>query len=732
MNIIHPYNNVNFGSVKNNYEFIPFHPVSVTSEMLGTSIEELYQHNNPNKRSWECSRLCSFPQEIIIRLNKRSHVKYILLRSKINRPSPEVMIYLADGGTHSYLDISYRKLTVSKEITDEGQTIKVDGIGNYIKIIFTKQSQKTLDNPFGQVSLSQCKFFGKEINHLQYYDEMSSNICEEDKGNIDSILIELGLPLNDPVFFITDSNYEIAPVDENTKMTLKDLILILKRSEYAKDYEMMKRIKTDIKQIFLIGNEILRLERELGYSKAKENFEKCIEIREKLNILNKKRDSYDIVYETSRFEKLIAFDRPSTADILAEEENLLKKQKVEKKEIVLKKEEEKIERNDNRMINKGNTSVSYQDNSKYVSYIKSDVNSKKNEVSEDYYNQGDKDLEPYFNPFARKAKTKLEIADKTSIEKLKRLQVLNIAGVRLFSAMLSLDWTLREAAILAFHEFLKSPLLPRYNNKTINLFNCAVELSKIGVEDKINQIYIESLQVISTALNPPICGEDISPSHIQKQIKYFIPIIIKKISELNLRQRDHSLITLISIFKHPALNIGELVKGCLDIIERKDGITPDKQPAFVLLARLEIVLRVIEEYGVDNSLWDWYPVFNELIIPSLFHSSPDCKLVSQQITILLYQIIGEDIKIMIEDPMKSIKPQIRNQILQRIKEISISNKRLKKEKADDKSIRNNNENSIYDNNFNSEQRGLKSILENVTENENQFDGSVSLNKEYSK
>lgn len=120
------------------------------------------------------------PTGDIIRLNKRSHVKYILLRSKINRPSPEVMIYLADGGTHSYLDVSYRKLTVSKEITDEGQTIKVDGIGNYIKIIFTKQSQKTLDNPFGQVSLSQCKFFGKEINHLQYYDEMSSNICEEE------------------------------------------------------------------------------------------------------------------------------------------------------------------------------------------------------------------------------------------------------------------------------------------------------------------------------------------------------------------------------------------------------------------------------------------------------------------------------------------------------------------------------------------------------------------------
>ena len=58
------------------YEFIPFHPASVTSEMVGTSVEELFQHNYPSKRSWECSRMGVFPQELIVRLNQRSHVKY--------------------------------------------------------------------------------------------------------------------------------------------------------------------------------------------------------------------------------------------------------------------------------------------------------------------------------------------------------------------------------------------------------------------------------------------------------------------------------------------------------------------------------------------------------------------------------------------------------------------------------------------------------------------------------
>ena len=74
---------------KQTYEFLTFHPVSVTSEMVGTSIDELLMHNFPTKKSWENSRLSSFPQEIIIRLNYRSHMKYVLIKAKVSRPIPE-------------------------------------------------------------------------------------------------------------------------------------------------------------------------------------------------------------------------------------------------------------------------------------------------------------------------------------------------------------------------------------------------------------------------------------------------------------------------------------------------------------------------------------------------------------------------------------------------------------------------------------------------------------------
>ena len=95
---------------KYSYEFISFHPVAVTSEMLGTSIEELVMHNFPNKRSWECTRLCKFPQEIVLRFNYRSLLKYVLLRAKHNRPINGAIIYIADGVGGNFNDLQYRKL----------------------------------------------------------------------------------------------------------------------------------------------------------------------------------------------------------------------------------------------------------------------------------------------------------------------------------------------------------------------------------------------------------------------------------------------------------------------------------------------------------------------------------------------------------------------------------------------------------------------------------------------
>ena len=196
---------------------------------------------------------------------------------------------------------------------------------------------------------------------------------------------------------------------------------------------------------------------------------------------------------------------------------------------------------------------------------------------------------------------------------------------------------------------------------------------KYACDDKVVQIYLDGIKIQATALAPPVCGNDIDPNLIQKSTQIFIPKFIKKISELNLRARDLTMTTLIAIFKHPALNIGDLIKGCMDILEKKDGITPDKQPWNILLARLEVILHVLEEYGIDENCWDWYPVFTELIIPSLFNQNPDCRMVAVELCVILYKLVGDDIKIIIND-VDNLKPNLRESINNRFDEFDLVNK----------------------------------------------------------
>ena len=669
------------------YEFIPYHPVSVSSEMVGTTIEELLMHNFPTKNSWENSRLGQYPEEVIMRMNHRSHIKYVLLRAKINRPIPAVDLYIGDGVFGNFNDTQYLKVASAYNITEDGSTIKVDGIGNYIKLVFTKGNIKTLSNPFGQVSIAQLKLFGKKVNHLIYYEENLQKEEQEKNANVDRILIQMGLPITNEYNLAYDQNYEIAPVDEETKITIRDMLQISRKAEASKDYEILRKIKEDIKKAFFYGNEILNCDRELEIAKSKDDYDKCILLRKKRDELSARRDNLDVIYETTRYERMILMKRPSTADILADQEykdrlrreqlererlerERLERERLERERMLREKEEKKepiVEPyDDNKDRNRGGRTGG---RVRFVEYISQKEKQKKEEfLDELQYNQGDKDLEPYFVPRAKLAGGIIPTPDINKLRRAHRQGILTVMGVRLFSALIGDDWKMREAAVRAFLDYIENPLLPRYLNKTFPLFQACIEVCKYASDDKVIQIYLEGLKILQTCLAPPICGNDIEPSFIQKSVKYFLPIYIKKISEFNDKQRDLTMKAIIDIFRHPALNVGELVKACLDIVESNNGVTPDKQPWNVLLARLEIILHILDEYGIDESLWDWYNVFVELIVPSLFHQKPDCRLVAEEICILLYKFVGSDIRNFINN-LSNLKPNLSEKLNSRMNEI---------------------------------------------------------------
>ena len=733
------------------FEFIPFIPVSATSEMVGTTIEELLQHNFPNKNSWENSRFAHYPEEIILRLNHRSEVRFILLRAKIDRPIPKIEIYLGDGVFGNFNDTKYIKLATYYNITENGATIKVDGIGNFLKLVFPIGNMKTQNNPFGQVSLSQLKIFGKKINHLLYFNENVPNYEDEKKNNdIDQLLIQMGLPITDEYNLVQDQNYEIAPVDEETKITIHDLLLICRRAEKTKDYEILRKIKKDIKQAFYLGNEILNCDRELAFAKSKDDYDKCISLKKKREILCERRDNIDVIYETSRYEKMILLKEPSAEDLLNEEENKRRiemekrererleleererrRRELEERERRLKEREdalnnrkiapipepiqplENLNTNIHKEVFHNSSIVTSKKRNKYdeLEYIRPKEQEKREQfLDELQYNQGDKDLEPYFVPRAKNAGGNIQSPDINKLRRALRMGMLTCTGVRLYSALIGDDWKMREAAVRAFLEFIENPLPSRYLYKSFPLFQTCIEICKLTCDDKVIQIFIEGLKLLKTCLAPPVCGNDVEPSFIQKSIRYFLPIYIKKISEFNDKQRDLTLRTIIDIFRHPALNIGDLVKACLDIVEINNGITPDKQPWNVLLARLEIILHVLDEYGINEDLWDWYNVFVELIVPSLFHQKPDCRITAEEICVVLYRFVGSDIRNIING-LNNIKPNMKERLNNKFNEIDVS---VNKESQNAGQINNNLQNDAKNlDNENEYNKGLETILESV-------------------
>ena len=106
-------------------------------------------------------------------------------------------------------------------------------------------------------------------------------------------------------------NYSYAPVDDHTRVTLRDMEKIRDSAHASEDYEALKQLSKDLKIVFDIGNEILNLKRKLEVVTAQENYERAIEIRNKLIGLQKERDRYDALYETTKYEDMIVMDRPS-------------------------------------------------------------------------------------------------------------------------------------------------------------------------------------------------------------------------------------------------------------------------------------------------------------------------------------------------------------------------------------------------------------------------------------
>ena len=71
----------------------------------------------------------------------------------------------------------------------------MQGIGSYLKLKFPSRPIKTKDNPFGQVSVSLMKIWGR---HTGYHTKITNKQIPltKNKNKVDELLVNLGMPVD--------------------------------------------------------------------------------------------------------------------------------------------------------------------------------------------------------------------------------------------------------------------------------------------------------------------------------------------------------------------------------------------------------------------------------------------------------------------------------------------------------------------------------------------------------
>lgn len=540
-------------------------------------------------------------------------------------------------------------------VTPAPLQVKCHGTGNFLKLVAKEKPGRSQYNPYSQVSLTSIKVWGRVTG----YPGLANRFIEtsKDKTRLNKVLLEMGVAAEVLNWYDeSDTDYANMPIDENTKITLKDMDMIAQGYLDKEDFEAMKRITVDIKKVVKLGREIFGLQSELEFAIAQHNYSKAIELKEKIQRLERERDVYDARYETSRYEKMILLQNETT--MLPDHEEIEDSatyrnplDNFDDRPLPPPKEEDMKDSTKDPNQGKPPRNVRFNPNTQVTTY---DASNSKQKSNDDRLNQGDRDLAAYFNPHLIRVNEKLGDIPPDILTRLEGLKLIDVFGYNVWNAFYSTSWRLRLAAAEAVLDYIRMPLIARYQGKTKLLFLACIEMCRITSEDKVLEIYLTGLKILKVAMKPPVCGNDIPVAIVNKVLSEFAAILIKKIGEFNTKARDISLASLMEIFSNHPTKLGILIEACMDICEKEKDyilygkaqtIPVDKQQPRLVIARLEIIRYALENFGYKQPpVWDYRESFDLLLVPSLFHANNEVRAHAVDLALGMFLAVGKEIR----------------------------------------------------------------------------------------
>lgn len=525
-------------------------------------------------------------------------------------------------------------ISETRFIGEKTTQIRLFGTGNYIKIDITEtEEQISGKTRSAQAAISVLKLWGRITRKkAPIYNKFSINLPKDYKTRLDQKKVDFSRI--HPFVNSNEIYYEkkLWPeIDADSKELFNFLIDKKNKLLKMEDFYGLKRIKTAIEKVLKIGAQIFELQIALEQEISQENYQAAIDIKTQIQQLMSERDLIDIIFESDHFiESTIMKD--SFDDY----------QKRVLPTILENSAKENVDSQNLKNVSFQKSSLkNISSNLKKKQKFESEKNTKKVnlkiENSEDskliFHSNSNTELDDIFLRLADKYNTGFTLNHQNSNECLLRMDslgIIDVFGTKIWSCVSDSNWRLREIAGKTVIEYIKSDLITKFKGNTERLFISCCEFCKILLDDKVIQIYIDGLQLLGNSLSQNVCGTDINFDLFQRHTNEFVPLLIKKVSELNHRTKDLSLDCLVKLFKHPFSKIEFLIDELQDICEKKAekfSIPQIKCPIEklkdrIILGRLEIFSRIIQEFPEKvNLFWNLLKV---LALPAFKH--PDLKV----------------------------------------------------------------------------------------------------------
>ena len=124
-----------------------------------------------------------------------------------------------------------------------------------------------------------------------------------------------------------------------------------------------------------------------------------------------------------------------------------------------------------------------------------------------------------------------------------------------------------------------------------DFFRTAVTITRILIEDNVMSNYQIGLKLLDHITRPPIASSKVKQRVMQKELKQFTDILLKKSLEHD-KDRKLAQKSLIQLYQNPALDTQNLLFSLLDAIDKK-AVNPETAAERLLIGRLELYIKMV-------------------------------------------------------------------------------------------------------------------------------------------